>query len=197
LGKQRSAALTHVSADGAEWIHDVVRERAAQAVICLDAFHVVAWATAALDAVRRGAWNQLRSLGDSSAARELKGTRWALLKNPPDLTGAQRTTIAIIATVNKPLYRAYLLKEQLREVFAVKGDTRKATAGRLAVLGAPIPAARVCQARQDDHPTPTADSQHARARTEQRPQRGHQHSPTTAHPPRLRIPQRRSPHRHR
>ena len=38
-----------------------------------------------------------------------------------NLTGAQRTTIAIIAKVNQPLYRAYLLKEQLREVFAVKG----------------------------------------------------------------------------
>ncbi|MGH8572489.1 MAG: ISL3 family transposase, partial [Gammaproteobacteria bacterium] len=110
LGEQRSAQLTHVSADGAVWIHDTVRTRAPQAVICLDAFHVVAWATAALDAVRRGAWNQLRGIGEVDAARELKGTRWALLKNPPDLTGAQRTTIAIIAQVNRPLYRAYLLK---------------------------------------------------------------------------------------
>jgi transposase len=122
LGEERARALTHVSADGAQWIHDVVAERAPQAVICLDAFHVVAWATAALDAVRRGAWNQLRTSGHgAAAARELKGTRWALLKNPVDLTGAQRTTIAVIAKVNKPLYLAYLLKEQLREVFAVKG----------------------------------------------------------------------------
>jgi transposase len=125
LGEKRSAQLTHVSADGAEWIHDVVRERAAQAVICLDAFHVVAWATTALDAVRRGVWNQLRQAGNTDAARELKGTRWALLKNPPDLTGAQRTTVAIIAQVNKPLYRAYLLKEQLREVFTTKGTQGK------------------------------------------------------------------------
>ena len=32
----RSAVLTHVSADGAEWIHAVVREHAPQAVLCLD-----------------------------------------------------------------------------------------------------------------------------------------------------------------
>jgi len=35
-GTTRSALLTHVSADGAEWIHSVVREKAPQAAICLD-----------------------------------------------------------------------------------------------------------------------------------------------------------------
>jgi transposase len=122
LGPERSAQLTHVSADGAEWIHDVVAERAPTALLCLDAFHVVAWATAALDAVRRGMWNQLRAAGKKDQAAELKGTRWALLKNPANQTGDQRTTVAAIATINKPLYRAYLLKEQLRMVFETKGE---------------------------------------------------------------------------
>jgi transposase len=39
LGTTRSALLTHVSADGAEWIHAVVREKAPQAAICLDPFY--------------------------------------------------------------------------------------------------------------------------------------------------------------
>lgn len=52
LGAQRAALLTHVSCDGAEWIHALVRARAPQALICLDAFHVVAWAIKALDKVR-------------------------------------------------------------------------------------------------------------------------------------------------
>jgi transposase len=108
LGEDRSAQLTHISADGAQWIHDVVTTRALQAVICLDAFHVVAWATAALDAVRRGTCNQLRAAGDTAAATSMKNTRWALLKNPPNLTGDQRTTIAIIAKINGPLYRAFI-----------------------------------------------------------------------------------------
>ena len=38
----------------------------------------------------------------------MKGGRWALLKNPPNLTGDQRTTLASIATANGALYRAYL-----------------------------------------------------------------------------------------
>ena len=68
-------------------------------------------ATAALDAVRRGLWNQLRRDGKTDQAKALKGSRWALLKNPPDLTGDQRTTVATIAKTNHPLYRAYLLKD--------------------------------------------------------------------------------------
>lgn len=126
LGDTRSAQLSHVSADGAEWIHDVVAERAPRAVLCLDAFHVVAWATAALDAVRRGMWNQLRVAGKTDQAAELKGTRWALLRNPANQSGDQRTTVATIATINKPLYRAYLLKEQLRMVFETKGEQGRA-----------------------------------------------------------------------
>jgi transposase len=50
LGTDRAAALTHVSADGAEWIPTVVAQRAPAAVLCLDAFPVVAWATKDFDA---------------------------------------------------------------------------------------------------------------------------------------------------
>jgi len=117
--------LTHVSADGAEWIHTVVAERAPEAVLGLDPFHVVAWATKALDEVRRGVWNELRRTGKTDQAASLKGSRWALVKNPEDLTGEQRTTLAGIATTNKALYRGYLLKEQLRAVFAATGENGK------------------------------------------------------------------------
>ena len=133
LGKERSKKLTHVSADGAEWIHNAVKQRAPQALICLDAFHVVAWATKALDEVRRGMWNKLRWQGKHAQASSLKGTRWALLKNLQDLTGEQKTTMASIAVTNKGLYRAYLLKEQLRYVFEAKGERgRQLLAGWLA-----------------------------------------------------------------
>ena len=52
LGAERAKLLTHVSCDGAEWIHALVRASAPQALICLDGFHVVAWAMKALDKVR-------------------------------------------------------------------------------------------------------------------------------------------------
>ena len=43
------------------------------------------------------------------------------MEEPPDLTRRQRGKLARIAEVNRPLYRAYLLKEELRLVFRVKG----------------------------------------------------------------------------
>ena len=53
LGEQRCKLITHVSADAADWIADVVTERCPTAIRCADPFHVVAWATEALDAERR------------------------------------------------------------------------------------------------------------------------------------------------
>ena len=113
LGDDRCRSLTHVSADGAEWIHTVVREHAPDAVICLDAFHVVMWAMKALDKVRT------RTLA-AAGARD-RNLMWAVRKNPVDLSADQKASLATIQTTNKTLYRAYLLKEQLREAFRVKG----------------------------------------------------------------------------
>ena len=45
-------------------------------------FHVVRWATDALDEVRRQTWNAARRSGQPALARELKGARFALWKNP-------------------------------------------------------------------------------------------------------------------
>src|SRR5664279_1064644 len=106
LGESRSAVLTHVSADGAEWIHAVVKEHAPQAVLCLDPYHVVAWVTKALEKVRRRTVEQ--------AGGKDRNARWAVIKNPPDLTDEQQLSLARIKRTNTALYRAYLLKEQLR-----------------------------------------------------------------------------------
>lgn len=121
LGEDRSKRIRLVSADGAEWIHDLVRARCQNATICLDAFHVVKWATEALDVTRRRVWNLARRMGATGLARGYKETRYALWKNPERLTARQQAKLAWIKRINQPLYRAYLLKEQLRAVFAIKG----------------------------------------------------------------------------
>jgi transposase len=121
LGPQRCQQVELVSADAAGWVANVVARRCPAARICLDPFHIVAWATDALDAVRRDTWNAARKGGDATLAKELKGARFALWKNPADLTRRQHAKLARIAEVNRPLYRAYLLKEELRLVFRVKG----------------------------------------------------------------------------
>jgi transposase len=123
LGKSRSAKLKEVSADGADWIADVVASRCLNAKLNMDAFHVVAWATEALDEVRREVWNQARRAGgDAQVAARLTGCRYALWKNPENLTRRQRTKLAQVAYSNAPLYRAYLLKEQLLLAISLKGE---------------------------------------------------------------------------
>ena len=125
LGETRCAAVTHVSADAAQWIADEVAAQCPQAVRCADPFHIVAWAGDALDQVRRDTWNAARRGGMSAHARDLKGARYALWKNPQNLTDRQQAKLAWVAKVNHQLFRAYLLKEQLREVFALKGEEGK------------------------------------------------------------------------
>lgn len=132
LGADRSAQITHVSADAADWIATVVAERCPNAVRSADPFHVVKWATEALDEERRRAWNSARGAVDrrragpaTAEARTLKRARYALWKNPEDLTDRQQAKLAWIAKTDPRLYRAYLLKEGLRVVFQLKGEAGK------------------------------------------------------------------------
>ena len=69
-----------------------VREHAPQATIVIDNYHVVQLATKALDEVRREHWNELRHAGETDTAKQFKHDRWALLKNPDELTDRQATT---------------------------------------------------------------------------------------------------------
>lgn len=106
-----------------------VRDRAPGSIICFDPFHVVKLVTDALDALRRQVWQAARKLPDQRIAKTFKGARWALLKNPGDLTDTQAETLKEMKRSGGVLWRAYQLKEALREVFA--GDLDTDTVGRL------------------------------------------------------------------
>lgn len=121
LGAERCALIRLVSADAAEWIASVVAERCTNATLCADAFHIVQWATRALDDVRRAIWRDAKRLHAPGLVAHLKGCRYALLKNPEHLTNRQQSSLRTVARVNNSLYRAYLLKEQLRLVLQQRG----------------------------------------------------------------------------
>lgn len=126
LGEQRTAAITHVSADGAPWISRTVASRCANATLCADPFHIVKWATMALDEVRREIWNRVRvrRRGARAAVGEgkvVKNARWALWKNPENLNEQEQASLAFIAATHPRLHRAWALKEGLRVALA-EGD---------------------------------------------------------------------------
>ena len=141
LGPARCAQISHVSADGADFIETAVAEMCPNAIRVADPFHIVSWATDALDEVRRQAWNDARALARTEPAlprgrppagtpprpghqlaSTLKNARYALWKNPENLTDHQQEKLKWIALTDKRLYRAYLLKEGLRVVFQLPLD---------------------------------------------------------------------------
>lgn len=110
LGKRRSRNLEAASLDMWAPYVDVVRERAPQATICFDRFHVVRHLNEAVDEVRR---SLVRKLSGPTKAL-VKGTRFILLKNPWNLTPKQRRSLQALVRSNSPLSRAYYLKEDFQ-----------------------------------------------------------------------------------
>ena len=122
LGKERCAQIELVSCDMATWITGPIAERCPNAQVCLDPFHVVKLATDALDEIRRAIWNQARKDNNKQLAKDLKGARFALWKNADKLTDRQQHKLAWIQRFNAPLYRAYLLAQQLRQIYRVPAE---------------------------------------------------------------------------
>lgn len=132
LGEEGTAAITHVSADGALWIRQVVNRRCPRATICADTFHVVKWGGDALDQVRRDTWNEVRERrkhghqGARGEGKVLNDSRWSLWKKPEDLNESEKARLDYIAATHPRLHRAWALKEGLR--VAVTGSGPSAVA---------------------------------------------------------------------
>ncbi|MGH6912625.1 MAG: ISL3 family transposase [Geminicoccales bacterium] len=133
LGEERCAQLTAVSLDMGAAYKAATQRHAPHAAQCVDPFHVVKAANEAIDKTRRWAWNQeraqpapKRAVGRPRAdapppprdpARWVKRTRWALLKDPARLLDSQRAVLDELRRSRSVLWRAYLLKEELRDLY--------------------------------------------------------------------------------
>jgi transposase len=56
--------------------------------------------------------------GDTGAAKQFKDSRWALLKNPGDLTDTQADTLTALHAAGGKVPRAWTMKEMVRAIFA-------------------------------------------------------------------------------
>lgn len=110
LGPERAKKLTHVTMDMSAAYISAVERHAPQAQKVFDRIHIQRLASEAVDEVRR---SEVHQAPDAEAARALKHTRWALLKNPWNLRQREGEKLAEVQRTNKRLYRAYLLKESL------------------------------------------------------------------------------------
>ena len=96
-----------------------VRGRLKNAEIAFDPFHVVKLANEAVHGVRR---TEARERKGTPEADVLKGSRWALLKSPENLSDEEHVRLSAVTQLNSRVYRAYLLKEELRALYACGTD---------------------------------------------------------------------------
>ena len=125
LGPGRTAKLQCITLDIAAGYLKSIRQRAPQAQVVFDRFHIQRLASEAVDAVRR---QQGRELNDPVQRGALKRSRFALLKNRWNLTRREGEKLRLIERHNRPLYRAYLLKEALAQTLDYRQPKRAARA---------------------------------------------------------------------
>lgn len=115
LGDRRDS-IRAVSIDMSGEYQRAIRAAIPQAEICFDPFHVCRLASRATDRVRRDEWNA-HDRSHTPAGRWVKGTRWSLLKAPANQTVNQLVTLHEVSVANRRLYRAFLLREELRLLY--------------------------------------------------------------------------------
>lgn len=110
LGPEKTAALEGICCDMWQPYIEVIKDRAPEAVLVFDKFHIVRHLMEAVDQVRR---DEIREKGAEHKARMYR-TRFIWLKNPWNLTEGQAFRLGELEGLNLKINRAYLLKELFR-----------------------------------------------------------------------------------
>jgi transposase len=110
LGSERCAKLEAITVDMSGAYIKAVTECSPKAQLIFDRFHVQRLAQDAVDEVRRA---EVHAAPSEAERKDLKGTRWALLKSLWNLSRFDTDRLSSLQRDNKRLYRAYLLKEAL------------------------------------------------------------------------------------
>jgi transposase len=113
LGPERREAIELVAIDMSAAYTKAIKAAVPKAKLVFDRFHVQRLVHDALDKVRR---EEVAAAGGSSHGHALKKTRWPLQKNPWNLTLIESAKLSFLQRANKPIYRAYLLKESLAAI---------------------------------------------------------------------------------
>jgi transposase len=119
---ERKQSIRAISIDMSGGYEKAIREALPAAEIAFDPFHVVRLGQRAVDQVRRDEWNA-HERSRTAAGRWVKGTRWSLLKAPAKQTIDQLALLGEVQQANKALYRAFLLKEELRLLYQLQDPT--------------------------------------------------------------------------
>ena len=113
IGPEQCEGIEKVAIDMSAADEKAIKTRLPNATIIFDRFHVQQLSSDAVDEVRRAQHRALRDAGDTDEATVIKGTRFALLKNPWNLTRDEGRKLSDVQDNNAQLFRAYLLNQTL------------------------------------------------------------------------------------
>jgi transposase len=117
IGPGRRAQLKAIAMDMNPGYVEEAKAQCPQARIVFDLFHVVAkYGHEVVDRVRVDAANAVKH--DKPARKLIKGSRWLLLRNAANIHKPEdRVKLSELLAANKPLMKAYVLKDDLKRLW--------------------------------------------------------------------------------
>ncbi len=117
LTPEQRSSIEAVATDMAAGFRNAVEKACPQAALVYDLFHVVAkYSREVVDVVR----TQEAKKQDEAGRKLIKGSRYLLLKNAPNLIGSQRKALRELLLANENLNTVYVLKDQLKGIWSYK-----------------------------------------------------------------------------
>ena len=112
LGDERAAQLVAITMDASPTYMPVAADRAPNAAICLDPFHIIKWTNEALDSVYR-----YHPTPPAMSGKDWRRTRYALRAGKERLKREHRAIVNGLRRGRYHIGRAWELKEQLRSLY--------------------------------------------------------------------------------
>ena len=118
LGPQKTKGIRLAVMDMWKPFRTATQQRAPQAAILFDKFHVMRHLGEALDKVRKSEYARL----SGKDRRYIKGQKYVLLSHKENLTADSRKSLKILLAANKRLNTAYLLRESFGQLWNYKSE---------------------------------------------------------------------------
>jgi transposase len=117
LTPEQRKSIEAVASDMASGFRNAVEKACPHAAQVYDLFHVVAkYSREVVDVVRL----EEAKKQDEAGRKLIKGSRYLLLKNAPNLLTSQRKALRELLAANKALSTVYILKDQLKRIWDYK-----------------------------------------------------------------------------
>jgi transposase len=117
LTPEQRKSIEAVATDMAAGFRNAVEKACPHAALVYDLFHVVAkYSREVVDVVRL----EEAKKQDEAGRKLIKGSRYLLLKNPPNLLRSQRKPLRELLAANENLNTVYVLKDQLKRIWEYK-----------------------------------------------------------------------------